>query len=156
MPSPCFPPLASCVKLVITYLLSDFLGLWQAIQFRTRIGATSPMKLTGLLPPAWFSLVVALLDSGFAFVFAADCASSPRAGTKLASARRNIAEARSRIMESLRVFVSMGTSWIRDLTWPPEPSPARQGAKWDNLSCRPGMPRQGARWPIPQRPWPQR
>ena len=29
------------------YLLSDFFGLWQAMQFCTRIGATSLRKLTG-------------------------------------------------------------------------------------------------------------
>ena len=40
-PSPCWPPLASWAKVVITYLLSDFFGLWQAMQFWTRIGATS-------------------------------------------------------------------------------------------------------------------
>jgi hypothetical protein len=39
--------LASWAKVVIVYLLSDFLGLWQAIQFCTKIGATSFKKLTG-------------------------------------------------------------------------------------------------------------
>ena len=29
------------------YLLSDFFGLWHAMQFWTRIGATSLRKLTG-------------------------------------------------------------------------------------------------------------
>src|SRR5262249_60293018 len=47
IPSPCCPPLASWAKVVITYLLSDFRGLWQAMQFSTRIGATSRMKLMG-------------------------------------------------------------------------------------------------------------
>ena len=35
----------------MTYLLSDLRGLWQAMQFSTRIGATSRMKLTGLPGP---------------------------------------------------------------------------------------------------------
>jgi hypothetical protein len=39
--------LANWAKVVITYLLSDFFGLWQAMQFSTRMGATSRMKLTG-------------------------------------------------------------------------------------------------------------
>jgi hypothetical protein len=33
----------------MTYLLSDFRGLWQAMQFSTRIGATSRKKLTGFV-----------------------------------------------------------------------------------------------------------
>src|SRR4051794_20308874 len=49
--SPCCPPLASWENVVITYLLSDFLGLWQAMQFWTRTGATSLRKLTGLSAP---------------------------------------------------------------------------------------------------------
>src|SRR5580693_6713001 len=32
----------------MTYLLSDLRGLWQAMQFSTKIGATSRMKLIGL------------------------------------------------------------------------------------------------------------
>src|SRR5205823_7893105 len=47
--SPCCPPLASWAKVVMTYLLSDFRGLWQAMQFSTRIGATSRIKLTGFV-----------------------------------------------------------------------------------------------------------
>src|SRR4051794_10222260 len=50
MPSPCWPPLASWANVVITYLLSDFRGLWQAMQFSTRIGATSRIKLTPFTP----------------------------------------------------------------------------------------------------------
>src|SRR3954469_18727376 len=49
--SPCCPPLASWANVVITYLLSDFFGLWQAMQFWTRTGARSLRKLTGLSAP---------------------------------------------------------------------------------------------------------
>src|SRR4051794_21370765 len=55
MPSPCLPPLASWANVVITYLPSDFLGLWQAMQFRTRMGATSRMKLRGFTPAFFVS-----------------------------------------------------------------------------------------------------
>ena len=47
------------------YLLSDFLGLWQAMQFLTRIGAISFMKLTPLAD----GLVGAFFSSAFASGF---------------------------------------------------------------------------------------
>src|SRR5262245_21212815 len=120
MPSPCWPPLASWANVVITYLLSDFLGLWQAMQFSTRIGATSRIKLTVFIPPpgaggvglgagalaaeasfglsfpgsaGGFSPFVAGGAGAFGAVFSAwDFASSARAGTTTAVART---EARS-------------------------------------------------------------
>ena len=61
MPSPCWPPLASWANVVMTYLLSDLRGLWQAMQFSTKIGATSRMKLTG-----WITAFGSGLTSGFA------------------------------------------------------------------------------------------
>ena len=95
MPSPCCPPLASWVKVVITYLLSDFRGLWQAMQFSTRIGATSRMKLTGfpaagaIRSTAFFSAVGG--SAGFlrrilarlvgTLPLLAGCPSSPAAGS---------------------------------------------------------------------------
>src|SRR3954470_13481806 len=82
MSSPNCPPLASWAKVVITYLLSDFRGLWQAMQFSTRIGATSRMKLRDFAagaPPAFFS-------AGAAFFSAWALGASPRAnGTRTAT-----------------------------------------------------------------------
>src|ERR1700733_10363704 len=47
IPLPFTPPFANWAKVVIVYLLSDFFGLWHAMQFCTRIGATSLRKPTG-------------------------------------------------------------------------------------------------------------
>ena len=46
IPSPFWPPLANWAKVVMLYWLSVFRALWQAMQFWTRIGATSFRKLT--------------------------------------------------------------------------------------------------------------
>src|SRR3954467_4959339 len=62
-PSPCAPPLASWANVVITYLLSDFLGLWQAMQFWTRTGARSLRKLTGLWAPGASALTADFASS---------------------------------------------------------------------------------------------
>ena len=70
IPSPCLPPLASWVNVVITYLLSDFLGLWQAMQFRTSRGATSRMKLT-VFPFAALSSAAPAFEDKAAFPFGA-------------------------------------------------------------------------------------
>src|SRR3954469_15001044 len=61
--SPCCPPLASWANVVITYLLSDFLGLWQAMQFWTRTGARSLRKLTGLSAPGASGLTAVVASS---------------------------------------------------------------------------------------------
>src|SRR5262245_31768974 len=63
------------------YLLSDFRALWQAMQFCTKIGATSFMKLTGACAAS------ALAGSASAFG-----ASSPRLVARAASATIAAAE----------------------------------------------------------------
>src|SRR3954447_24319698 len=71
-PSPCCPPLASWANVVITYLLSDFLGLWQAMQFWTRIGATSFRKLTGAPASGVAGVASGVLGSSARVVAAGD------------------------------------------------------------------------------------
>src|SRR5262249_38905456 len=94
MPSPCCPPLASWAKVVITYLLSDFRGLWQAMQFSTRIGATSRMKLTGFAgepTPGWAGRDAA----GFVAVVPALTCDRPASGFPVLRTATPLAAARS-------------------------------------------------------------
>src|SRR4051812_5979718 len=134
MPSPCLPPLASWANVVITYLPSDFLGLWQAMQFLTRSGATSRMKLTGR---AAVPAPAGACAGAPAFGLAEDLVSSPRAVAPAdrATTRASTADLRTGCIAFICLFLGMNTSLDVNLTSPPGPSPPGARARADSPSC---------------------
>ena len=66
IPLPRTPPFASWAKVVIVYLLSDFFGLWHAMQFCSKIGATSLRNPTGGGSSAWVEGTIARVSKNVA------------------------------------------------------------------------------------------